>query len=232
MEYPIYTYDEIPYWEELATSRSYVRYRSDIERSAIVQALPSAPASTTALEIGCEGGRWSKLLSDLGWQMICTDIDQKALALCQQRVPSARCILVRREDARFPCDTESVGLAICIEVPPVVHADWFVDEAFRVLQPGGVFVGVAWNRISWRGLNDYTRRREYWYWWGVSYQDLRKRLCTRGFTMLHELGFAWPPFKNTGNSPLVPVAASIERYLGLRKLVSLSPLVVFVAKKT
>jgi hypothetical protein len=49
--------------------------------------------------------------------------------------------------------------------------------------------------------------------------------------VLYEKGFGWSPVSKTSNSLLVPLVASIERSLGLRKIVSLSPMVLFIAQK-
>ncbi len=230
-------HDEILEWEDVVGSTRYGRYASEIERRIILKAHSLVTKPTTALEIGCEGGRWSKLLSDFGWSMICTDIDQQSLTICQKRIPTATCIHMSPNESKFPCDTQSMGLVLCIEVAPVIHADWFIDEAFRVLRKGGWIAGVMWNRSSWRGLLYHSapalrvKGSGNWYWYPLSYPLWRKRLCQRGFTLVHEEGYAWPPFRRTSNSPLVPIATSVERYLGLRKLVRLSPMIAFVAQK-
>ncbi len=230
-------HDEILAWEKIATKTSYGRYASEIERRAILTANSLVTNPTTALEIGCEGGRWSKLLSDFGWRLICVDVDQHALALCKERIPTARCIPVSPDASMLPADTESLGLVLCIQVAPVIHADWFIEEAFRALQKGGLIVGVILNRSSWRGLLYHSvpalriGGSASWYWYPFSYSGWRKRFCKRGFTMIYQEGYAWPPFRRSSNSRLVPVAARIERYLGLRKLVSLSPMIVFIARK-
>lgn len=103
------------------------------------------------LEIGCEGGRWSMLLSQLGWKMTCIDIDQKPLNFCQKRIRDAQCILVSPNESRLPCG-EGMDLLLCLKVVEVIQSDWFIDEAFRVLNTGGLLVGVFYNLLSFRGL--------------------------------------------------------------------------------
>lgn len=221
-------------WENLATTRRYVKYTSQIEERIILKAHSLALGATTALDIGCDGGRWSKLLDDAGWRLICTDVSQRALHLCQQRIPTATCVLSSPHDSQFPCETESIRLALCIEVPEVMNADWFVDETFRVLQKGGLVVGVFFNRLSWRGLLHpciaFLKRRSA-YVYRYSYSQWRKRLRNRGFFVVYEEGFGWSPVSKTSNSLLVPVVSYLEHSLGLGKLVSLSPMVIFIAQK-
>jgi ubiquinone/menaquinone biosynthesis C-methylase UbiE len=233
-------HDESLHWESITTTTRFGHYVTEIEKRVVVKAhyLSTSPASV--LDIGCEAGRWSKLLSDLGWKLICTDVKQSSLDICQQRVPAATCILANQNGSTLPCDTESMGLVLCIEVEQAIYADWFIDEAFRVLQKGGVVVGVFFNALSYKGLiyriipsfrARVRARNTYWYGYPLSWPVWRKRLCERGFTLIQEEGYGWLPFRVNNNSVLVPVAAQIERYLGLRKLVSLSPMVVFIAKK-
>jgi SAM-dependent methyltransferase len=229
--------DETLSWETVATKSRYGCYASEIEERAILKALSLIPSPGTALDLGCEGGRWSKVLSDLGWQLICMDVDQRSLNICKKRIPTATCVLVSPDDSAILCDAESIGLVLCIQVAPVIHADWFIDEAFRVLQKGGWVVGVFWNRSSWRGLVYHSipalrvKGSNYWIGYPLSYLAWRKRFCNRGFTMVYEEGYSWLPFRRSSNSPLVPVAARVERYLSLRKLVSVSPMIAFIARK-
>jgi SAM-dependent methyltransferase len=229
---------EISRWENIVTKSGYGRYASEVEKKTILRVHSLVIKPTKALKIECEGGRWSKLLSDLEWKLICTDIDQYSLTICQKRIPEAMCIHVSPNESKLPCDVESIGLILCIEVEPVIHSDWFIDESFRVLQKGGLVLGVFSNRLSWRGLMYHSigpfpplRAKSSWYFYPLSYADWRESFCKRGFTLAYEEGYGWTPFRGYSNSPLVPVATRIERYLGLRKLVSLSPLIVFIARK-
>ncbi len=208
-------------WETIATQSRYGRYASEIERRAIVKALRLCGRTGSALEIGSDGGRWAELLAQQGWSMLCTDTNQESLIRCQRRVPSATCIHVEPDAVGFPCASASQDMLLCVEVAPVIHADWFIDEAYRVLRKRGWLVGVIWNRSSWRGLLYHA----------LAYPAWRARLCERGFQLLHEEGYAWPPFRRTSNSPLVPIASHIEHLLGLRRLVDVSPMIAFVAQK-
>lgn len=225
-------HDEITFWEKIAKTK-WGRYISEIEKEAILKAHNLIIRPATALEVGCEGGRWSKLLSDSGWRMICMDIDQRVLNICKNRIPTTNCILVNPDDSKLPCDTENIGLILCIEVAPVIKSDWFIDEALRVLQAGGLIVGVFLNRLSWRGLilHRLASLRGSYDYYELSYPAWRKKFCEKGFTVVHEKGFCWPPFRRSSNSPLVPIATHLEYYLGLRKLASISPWIVFVAQK-
>jgi SAM-dependent methyltransferase len=224
------------YWEKIATT-TWGQYTSHVEEQAILQAHRLAPEVGTALEVGCEGGRWSRLLSDLGWNIVCTDIDKSSLDICQERIPAANCILVDPSDSTLPCENESLGLILCVEVYPVVESQWFLPEAHRTLASGGLVVGVALNKQSLRGLAIKARDRrsppdEHGYrHYQVSYSGWRRKAEEQGFRMLSERGFCWFPFRRDSNSSLVSAFTRLEGALRLPRLPALSPWIVFIAQK-
>lgn len=220
------------YWEEVASTR-WGNYVTSIEKWAILQAHElRRKKPTIALEIGCEGGRWSKTLADIGWQMVCTDIDEAALRLCKQKVPSATFILADSANDNIPYKSQDIDLLLCIEVRPVIQADRFIPESLRVLRKDGLIVGVFWNLLSLRGI--FAHIKNYGKPWDVYtklYVSWRKKLISSGYRMLHEEGLCWGPFGRDSNSILIPLFTKLEEILGLRKLAALSPWVVFVAQK-
>lgn len=227
--------DNTTYWEKVA-STSWGTSITDIEKRAILKAHDFSRRPAGALEIGAEGGRWSKLLTDLGWSMICTDIDDKTLAVCMKRVPTSSCILVSSDDNKLPCGSESVRLLLCIEVAPVIQADWFTSEAFRVLQNDGLIVGVFWNLLSLRGFLAHARSlfTGNFDYYKLYYPFWRRKLLCRGsgYSILYEEGYCWFPFRRDSNSVFVPYFVRLEKWLGLRKLTLISPWIVFIARKS
>ena len=226
---------EAGFWERVSLTTRWGAYVSAVEKRAILRGHASAQPTGLALEIGCESGRWSQLLSALGWRMTCIDIDPRALDLCQRRLPHATCLLARCSDSSIPCQAKSQNLAVCIEVAPVIHSPWFLPEAQRVLAQHGVLVGINWNRTSWRGCVDRVRRqsgggsREDYY--RRAYRTYRAELAGAGFEVLHEEGYCWSPFPRTSNSRLISVFVRAERMLGLHRWIALSPWIAFVARK-
>ena len=226
-------WDEDTYCDKLARSR-WGTYITEVEKRVMLKAHDlSSGKHDVALEIGCEGGRWSKLLADLGWDMICTDIDPDTLAICQKRIPQAKCILVGIEDETLPCESESLRLLLCVEVNLVIPSDWFISEAFRVLQDGGLIVGTFTNKLSLRGYfsNLVSLMKGISASYTVTYPSWRNKFCSQGFKMVHQEGICWFPFSRDSNSPLIPILTQTEYYLGLRRLPSLSPIIVFLAQK-
>ena len=226
--------DAVTFWEQVAATK-WGNYVTQIEARSILQGQSLAGPPGHALDIGCEGGRWSKLLSDLGWKMTCIDVNREVLVECRRKVGNAECILVDASDRTIRCDSGSFALLLCMQVPPVIQSDWFVSEAARVLRHGGILVGQVCNGMSLRGLAHRMANRSFEKKAGevyaFSYGALRRSLCRGGFEIAYEEGLCWGPFGRTSNSPLIPAFAKLERVLGLRRLVTLSPWVVFIARK-
>lgn len=221
------------HWERVATTR-WGRYTTEMAEEAIRTGLLIAGQSGSALEVGCEGGRWSRLLARAGWEMTCTDVDPASLETCQLRVPGARCVLVDRLASSLPCRDHSVSLLLCLEVFPVIDSDWFLHEANRVLANHGVLIGITLNRRSMRGL--FVRLKRYLNQTGHahysrSYTEWKQAAKHEGFTLRYERGYCWFPLGRASDSAWTPVFAAIERRLGLSQAVTLSPWVVFVAQK-
>jgi SAM-dependent methyltransferase len=226
----------------MACRSRYIQYTDAATRAMLLRADALSRTPSLALDIGCEGGRWSALLADLGWSLICTDINEQSLALCQRRLPEARCLLVHPTDETLPARDLSLGLVLCLEVPPVLHAPWFLREVSQVLEPGGLVVGTYWNRRSYRALVaamlSRVLGRQLWKYEtcgqemiNPSYATFRPRLLAQGFRLVVEEGLGWPPLPRQSNTRLIRPFARLERLLGLNHLVSLSPYVIFIAQK-
>jgi SAM-dependent methyltransferase len=227
----------LTYWERVALTQ-WGRYVTEIERSILLSAHNDAGTlfrpPYTCLDVGCEGGRWSHMLGHLGWNLICTDTNPESLAICAQRNPAARCVLTRREQRTLPCASGSVQLIMCIEVQPVVQSGWFVSEAYRVLEDGGFLVTVFLNRNSLRGLFAHfaAQMRRGFDYYRHTYSSFRAALSSEGLVISTEVGCCWFPFCRDSNSRLVPYCTWLEEALGLRRLVSVSPWVVSVCRKS
>ena len=235
--------EEKTLWERAAETR-WGAYLTRHQREALLfgASLPGEPG--VSVEVGCEGGRWSRLLHHAGWKVVCTDVDEEMLELCGRRIPEATCVLVQPTDATIPFDGASARLLLVSEVAPVSQSDWFPGEAGRVLEPGGVLVCTFYNPASPRGIAyRMLRRIEAWrrgpgghfyehFYGGRSYVAFRRQLERQGFRLLREEGLCWFPFTRQSNSGLVPLCTRLEGLLGLRRLVSVSPFVILVAQKS
>jgi ubiquinone/menaquinone biosynthesis C-methylase UbiE len=227
---------EKTYWEKVAETR-WGRYTSEIEKEIILNGSVLANPPEFALEVGCEGGRWSKMLRDAGWKMICTDVNQESLNACKEKIPDAECIKVNPTDVTLPVDSNTVKLLLCIEVPPVINEDWFINEADRVLKKEGIAVLVFWNILSLRGLFIKLKtvfrkiNRDELVFYKRRYYEQKKIYKRMGFEIIKEVGYCWFPFSRNSNSKLIPFFVYIEKFLGLRKITFFSPWVVTIFKR-
>ena len=78
-------------------------YLSELEYNAIDLAARLAKGHENALDVGCDGGRWAKLLEDQDWDVSCTEIDAGSLEICRRRLKRASCIKVEPTDTTLPC---------------------------------------------------------------------------------------------------------------------------------
>jgi SAM-dependent methyltransferase len=220
------------FWEEVARS-TWGAYVTEVERRAILTAHDLAGSAGVGVDIGSEGGRWARLLTDLGWQMVCCDVNSYLLQKCREKVPTAHALRVGKDDGTIPLRSGSASLLLCIEVAPVIEAEWFVDEASRVLQDDGLVVGVFWNALSLRGLFGRVKSavNGTFRYYQLAYRSWKRERLAGHFRIVHEEGYCWFPFSRTSNSQMVPYLTRVEKQIGLRRLTSLSPWIAFVAQK-
>lgn len=234
--------EEKTFWERAAETR-WGAYMTEREREALLLASSLADRPALAVDVGCEGGRWSRLLHDAGWDLVCTDVNPETLALCDRRLPEATFLLTDPSATRIPVGDAAARLLLVSEVAPVSQSPWFPDEAARVLEPSGILVCTFYNPASARGMAyRLLRRIEAWrgrpgvrfhehFYGGRPYAEFRKALRHRGFRVVYEEGLCWFPFSRQSDASLVPLCTALEARLGLRRLTTLSPFVIVIAQK-
>jgi SAM-dependent methyltransferase len=226
---------ELEYWEVIGTMTRWGRYLAEVEKATILFGHQAAGDPRKCVDIGCGGGRWSKVLADRGWAMTCIDISAPALESCHRRISSAECILVTPSNKAIPCATNTQRIVLCMEAPEVVETDWFIPEVFRVLEGGGILIGSYMNPHSWRGLAWRMRHSTNGiggkHYAGPSFSRWKRQLLQSGFEMLREESCAWLPFGRESDSLLIPPATKWERRLHFYRVTRFAPWILFVARK-
>lgn len=223
-------------WERVGYTTRWGRYLAEVEKTLILRGEESVGKVGTAIDLGCGGGRWSKLLADRGWEMTCMEVSREELAVCQRKVPAARCVLTQPGDQSIPSPSGSARIVLCIEVVPLIEAEWFPNEAKRILENNGLLIGIYINGQSLRGIASRLNHRlvngpGHYRFYRSSYAACRERLVQSGFEMLHEESCCWGPFHRESNSPFVPAFVTMERAMRLNRVVKWGPWVAFIARK-
>jgi ubiquinone/menaquinone biosynthesis C-methylase UbiE len=120
-----------------------------VEQQLIAEFFPRPPA--TVLDIGCGAGRTTIGLAREGYTPLAIDLSPTLLALARQRYPHLE---FREMDAtRLACADASFDAALfsyngidCIY--PVAGRRQCLQEVFRALKPGGVFVLSSHNALG------------------------------------------------------------------------------------
>ena len=220
------------YWDKINQAR-WGQYLSTLEEHAVQQALEFPARPGTVVDIGCGSGRWSTIAAKAGWNTVCLDVDPRILCVCEQNVPNADCYLMDPDWTTLPLPTGSAQAVFCVEVFTIMGQERLDREVDRLLAPGGLFVGVFGNLLSWRGLLAQLslkgpKHRTYY---PKTYSAWRRDMKARGFEYLYEEGYGWAPFSRASDSPLIPLSAQLEQHLGLRRWTTVSPWVIFIARK-
>lgn len=223
-------------WERIGYMTRWGRYLAEVEKKLILRGEGCAGHVGHGIDLGCGGGRWSKLLAERGWTMTCMDVNSADLEVCRRKVPSANCVLTLPENTSIPAPSASARVMLCIEVVPIIESRWFPREASRVLQEGGVLIGVCINGQSLRAMasrlsNRISTGRANYRFYKTSYTECRQRLEQNGFEIMHEESCCWGPFSRESNSPFVPAFVKMERALGLNRVVTWGPWIGFIARK-
>ncbi|GIW06778.1 MAG: hypothetical protein KatS3mg060_1583 [Dehalococcoidia bacterium] len=97
------------------------------------------------LDLGCGAGEGAASLAD-GRRVVAVDEDREALAFARSRFPSPFFVQLDGEWLAF-ADASFDGVISVEVIEHVQNPERYLDEARRVLKPGGVFVLTTPNRL-------------------------------------------------------------------------------------
>ncbi len=217
-------------WQAVALSRMGA-YATSVEESFLDETLRERPAGVIA-DVGSAGGRLEHVLTRHAEHVVATDIDRDevyAMADDPKLTP-----VVVGELPTLPIRDNTIDTVVSIQAPAVSEEGWFREECRRVLRPGGIVLLTLYNARSYKGLLTRLRRRT-WRSEESSWQGLYFRHSTAehlrlwraaGFRSTRLRGFYWAPLGRRSESRWVVAAAALERLLGLRRLVAVSPVLL------
>jgi len=218
------------FWQGVALSRMGA-YATSVEEPFLDEALRSRPGGVV-VDVGSAGGRLEHVLTRHADHVIATDLDHDevyAMADHPRLTPA-----VVGELPTLPLRDGAVDAVVAIQAPAASDEAWFREECRRVLRPGGTVLVTLYNARSHKGLASRLRRRlrrsAAPVWEGLYYQlnlaEHLRRWQAAGFQPIRMRGYYWAPLDRQSESTLVAAAAAFERVLGLRGLVSVSPVVL------
>lgn len=126
--------------DQFRGSREVIRSRLEVYKP-FLDAVHNSVEKPCALDVGCGRGEWLELLNDNGFEAVGVDVDEPMLVACRERGLS-----VYQADAiEYICslgDTSQMivsGFHIA-EHLPFEKLQTLIEQAYRVLKPGGLLI--------------------------------------------------------------------------------------------
>ncbi len=108
------------------------------------------------LDLGCRDGSLANYYAS-GNTVTGVDIDQHALSLASERL-SITTVWLDLNHEQLPFDDGSFDVVVAGELlEHLVEPGFVADEAYRVLAPGGIFIGSVPNSFHWRSRLAFLR---------------------------------------------------------------------------
>ena len=226
------------YWDRF-TATVMGQYLTQIEQSVIQESLMLHLAKPAViLDAGGGTGRFAVPLYRNGYRVIVEEINPLPLKILRNREPAIPSILLDGKVKHFSIKGSSVDCLLCIEVFRLIQSGWFFSECNRILKQNGIVIFTTHNRYSYKGFykkfllkEDFEKHPWEKFNYTSSFRQIKLRLKSASFELIRAKGFNWFPASRASSSKLIPYFASMERWLRLDLLLSLSPWIIIEARK-
>ena len=140
------------------TPFDFTRYDAlyEMDRIKIIEALIPDGHEKHAIDIGCGPGYFSKVLSNKGWKT--TAIDTSSVNIESAKTYADETHAGDAISVLSEIPNSCYDLAILLEViehMPKIHGQTLIEQASRVLKPGGKLIISTPNKLSPEGLGEY-----------------------------------------------------------------------------
>lgn len=216
---------EETYWEKMNRTTTMGIYITNTEMKFIFDS-KNLQTGGLLVDVGANAGRFSIPAAEF-MHVIAIDLDLYALKRLRLKSNAVDVILA---DARFiPLKNGVADNVIMIELLDcVADSKITITECARVLKVDGVIFLSFGNKTSLKGKFKSFLGKPYLH----SFKEISSILKAEKLKITKKLGFNWLPFDRISDNPLVPLFATFERILRLRRFVRFSPWVIIQATKT
>jgi 2-polyprenyl-3-methyl-5-hydroxy-6-metoxy-1,4-benzoquinol methylase len=154
----------------------------------------------SVLDLGCRDGMLTAGFAD-GNRVVGADIDQKALALCKDRL-GIETVWVDL-NAEWPWPEESFDVIVACEIVEHLYIlDGFLENVLRTLKRGGMFIGSV--------PNAFRMRNRWKFLWGREFETDPTHVRQFSYSKLEEV-----LNRHFSDVEIVPIEGKILPFLGV-----------------
>jgi ubiquinone/menaquinone biosynthesis C-methylase UbiE len=213
------------HWEKAAKTRMG-KYLTQIEANFILNSIDISKVNLI-VDVGAEAGRFSEMAANDKVAVVGIDID--AYSLRRLKLRNKDISVIQADARKMPFRSDLFDAVFMIEVLDYIpELNETLGECNRILKPESAFILSFGNSSSIKAKLRELKGKTYTH----SFKKVMNSLADVGFKVESKKGYSWLPFGRMSQSKLLPLIASLERIIGLRRIPSLSPWVILHARKS
>jgi ubiquinone/menaquinone biosynthesis C-methylase UbiE len=213
------------HWEQAAKT-CMGKYLTQVETNFITKSINISQAKAV-MDVGAEAGRFSQFSKNNTTETISIDIDSYGLKRLKLKTKNTN--VIQADARKNPIKSVTFDAIFMIEVLDYIpELDQALAECHRTLKPNASLILSFGNKSSLKAKLRQLSGKSYQH----SYQKVTKTLTETGFSIKKKTGYNWLLLGRMSNNRIIPTLARIERFLGFRRIPSLSPWVIIHATKS